>query len=174
MKTPLILCCFFLSSTLAFSAQSAPAPASQPGAPEQAELTPQAILAAQVSEIASDTTMSRAAQEKLIASAVRLAIATAIEGIKDRAQALKIAVQLTTAAAKAAPRFGETIMLTASSIPALAGIDGALGQIQAAVLSGIKATGSDGLNLAPPGGSPPAPSPEFGGNSGDVKVSPSH
>lgn len=110
-----------------------------PASPEQTVLTPEAALAAQVAEIAATTTLTRDVQESLISSAVRLAILTATEGVRDPAQVLKLALQLTTAAAKAAPRFSDTILKTAAALPTLASIPGGPNQIQAAVLDAVMA-----------------------------------
>ncbi len=110
--------------------------------PEATELneaqSPAAILAAQVQDIAASSTISRKSQAKLITNAIRRAITAATEGIKDPAQRLQIALELTTAAAKAAPHFAATITRAVTGLPALAKIEGALEQIQAAVKAGIE------------------------------------
>ena len=138
------------------------------------EETPATILAAQVKEIASSATTSRREKAKLIANAVRLAITTAMEGVKDPVARLRVALDLATAAAKAAPHFAVTITNAVSAIPALAGIEGALAQIQAAVRAGVEATTE--ADVANPSGNPrPPANPDFGGpNRGETVVSPSH
>lgn len=171
-KIPLILFCLPLATTFAATKTAPPAPESVQGGDEQ---SPAAILAAQVEEIASATSMSRKSQAKLITDAVRLALTTATEGLKKPGDRLRVAAELATAAAKAAPHFAATITSAITSVPSIAGIEGALEKIQAAVSAGVEA-GED-AGIANPVSNPPRPpsNPEFGGpNKGETVVSPSH
>lgn len=144
-------------------------------ATEQSEAdTPAAILAEQVKEIAASSTMSLKTQAKLIANAVKTAISAAIEGIKDPAERLNVAMDLATVAAKAAPEFAATITSAVSTIPSIAKIEGAQEQIQSAVKAGLDAR--DQPDLANPATNPARSGQhEFGGpNRGEHIVSPSH
>ncbi len=102
--------------------------------------SPAAILTAQVSEIASSPTMSAKSKTKLITNAVRLAITTATAEIKDQEKRLALALELTTAATKAAPQFATTISRAVSSLPAIASIKGAADEIDAAVKNAREAS----------------------------------
>jgi hypothetical protein len=139
-------------------------------------LTPVEILSGQLKEIASSTTLSRKSQAKMITNAVRVAITAATEGIKDPAERLRLALELTSAAAKAAPNFAATITSAVSNLPVLSGIEGTLTQIPAAVSAGIAAADEAAGAASPTGNSTRAPAkPEFGGpNKGEAIVSPSH
>ena len=174
MKPNLAILLLLLPLTAGLEAKDArPAP-SEPDPKEQNEApTPAATLAAQVQEIASSTTLSRKSQAKLITSAVRLAITTVIEGIKDPAERLQLALELTTAATKAAPQFAATITSAVTGIPAIARIEGALDEIKEAVKKG-KDQG-DQPDLANPSSNPPHSEHEFDGpDKGEHVVSPSH
>ena len=105
-------------------------------------LTASAILSGQLQEIASSSTLSPKSKAKLIANAVRTAITTATAEIKDPEQRLALALELTTAAAKAAPQFAASITSAVSGIPSIAHIKGALDEIQDAVKKG-KEQGDD-------------------------------
>lgn len=146
----------------------------QPGATEQHEAPTVAdTLATQVQEIASSSTLSRKSQAKLITNAVRLAITTATEGIKDPAERLKLALELTTVATKAAPQFAVTITSAVSGIPSIAKIEGALDGIKEAVKQGQEH--GDEPDLANPSRNPRHHEHEFDGpNKGEHVVSPSH
>jgi|GEM_PF-425029 len=97
-----------------------------------AEATPAAALAAEVSEIAHFKMMSHAKKEKRIANAVRVAVVGAT-AYKNPAETLNMASDLAVAAANAAPAFKEIIVHAVSFTPSVARIDGASGQIAAAV-----------------------------------------
>jgi len=173
MKTRLTLCFILLSAMIGLRAEDA-TPRGQTPAGEQAEqLTPDSILARQVSEIAASSSASRKIKAKRIANAVRLAVLSATADVKDPDQALKIALDLGTAAAQAAPSFAEAIRDAIISIPSIASIPGAAAQVQAAITAAAAA--SDHSTGAPTT-TPPRPpqNPEIGGGSGDVVVSPSH
>lgn len=174
MKTNLIFLIVLLPITSGFAATSA-----TPDQPENTgqteEQNPAVILGEEVRNIADTTTISRKAQAKLITQAVRTAIISATEGIKDPAQRLKVASELATAATKAAPHFAATITSAISTIPSIAAIDGGLEQIQAAVSAGLES--SEETSIANPASNPPRPpaTPEFGGpNKSENIVSPSH
>jgi hypothetical protein len=164
-----------LGLTLGLAPLTAVRGASAPSAPPSADetsLTPESVLASQVSEIAAATTMTRATKEKLIASAVRLAINAAIQGIKDPARVLDLAVQLAGAAAEAAPAFADTVMSASTSVPGVARVDGAVAALQAAVDTGATSSSpSSGGSTSTARSS--APSAQFGGNTGGFAQSPS-
>jgi hypothetical protein len=88
-------------------------------------------LAAEVREIANYRMMSRAKKEKRIAIAVRIVVVSAT-AYKDPAEIANIAAELAAAAASAAPPFKDAIVHAVAFTPAVASIDGASGQIQAA------------------------------------------
>jgi hypothetical protein len=176
MKTRLALCLIFLPFTAGLLNAEGVAPHRDQAAAEQAEHpTPESILAAQVSEIATSTEMPRKAKEKRIASAVRLAVIAATTDVRDPGRALEIALGLATVAAQAAPRFAEAIRDAIISIPSIASIEGALPQLQTAVKEGARAASGESaiVEFASPSPRPPQ-NPEFVGSSGDVVVSPSH
>ena len=176
MKSHLAFLLVYLPVSAGLAAQDTNSLQNQSGPARQTEetLTPEAVLAAQVSEIASSTTLSPKTQAKLIANAVRLAVLTATEGVTDPTRRLTLALELAAAAAKAAPHFADAITTAVSSIPSIAGINGALAQIKAAVLSGTQAA-DDPAQAATGPVSPRAATPsEFGGNNGDTKVSGAH
>ncbi len=93
----------------------------------------------------------------------------------DPDQALKIALDIATAAAKAAPDFAATVQDAIYSIPSIASSKGSLAQLQKAVFAGVKAAESEGWtggsNYNPPGSHS---GQDFGGNPGSVTVSPAH
>jgi hypothetical protein len=175
MKTHLALALILLFGTNGLQAKEAHRGTNPPAAEAQAEKpTPASILAAQVSEIASSTDMSRKSQAKLITSTVRAAIIAAIEGIKNPEEKLQLALELAGVAAQAAPRFAETITQAVESIPAISRIEGAVAQVKAAVKAGVQAADEPETAIADnKSGRRPA-KPEFGGNNGDVRQSPSH
>ena len=98
--------------------------------------TPSSILSDQLQEIVSSETMTRMSQAKLISSTVRIAVVTLTKGVNDPAKALKIALDLATTAAKAAPHFTEEISDAINGTPAIAHIDGASKLIKDAVQNG--------------------------------------
>jgi hypothetical protein len=95
---------------------------------------PAAALAGEVGKIANFKLMSHLKKEERIASAVRVAVIGAT-AYKNPADTTAIASELAAAAAGAAPSFKDAIFHSVTSIPSVAGIDGASGQIQAAVES---------------------------------------
>ncbi len=174
MKTRLASCLVFLLVTIGLRAGDVSSDQSPGSAPDQAEQpTPATILASQVGEIASSSSLSRKTKEERITSAVRLAVIAATADVKDPEQALTIALGLATAAAKAAPDFATVIRDAILSIPSIAAIDGALAQLQKAVLDGVTAAANE-RHEANAASSPPRPppNPEFGGSTGQVVVSP--
>lgn len=91
-------------------------------------------LQRQVRSIAQSHELSHAKKEKRIANAVRLAVntATAYHG-GNSSFVISKAVAYATAAARVAPSYSKIITNAASFAPAVARIDGATGQIEAAV-----------------------------------------
>jgi len=174
MKSNLALLLFLLPFTSGLATPASTPP--QPATTEQNEaLSPVEILSAQIKEIASSDATSRKTQAKLITKAVRLAVVSAIEGIKDPAERLKVASELATAAAKAAPHFAATISSAISDIPSIAEIDGGAKQIASAISAGLES--AEETAIANPVVNPPRPpaNPEFGGpNNSETIVSPSH
>jgi hypothetical protein len=174
MKTRLTLCLILLSATVGLHAEDA-APRGQTPAGEQSEHpTPESILARQVSEIATSSSASRKTKAKRIASAVHLAVISATTDVKDPDQVLKIALDLATAAAEAAPNFAEAIRDAIISIPSIASIAGAAAELQTAIKA---AAASNERTVVEFSSTPPRPpqNPDFGAGSGGVSVvSPSH
>jgi hypothetical protein len=116
-----------LSADTAASSGEVAAPGNQAG-----QQTPAGALAAEVREIANYRMMSHAKKEKRIANAVRIAVVGAT-AYKDPAEVVNIASELAAAAASAAPPFKDAIVHAVLFSPSVASIDGASGQIQAAV-----------------------------------------
>ena len=137
MKTTTAILLLLLPMTAGLQAKDEGHAQNNQGSSEQnAAPTLADTLAAQVKEIASSESMSRKSQAKLITNAIRLAITTATEGIKDPSARLQLAMELTTAATTAAPQFAATITSAVSGIPSIAKIDGALDSIKDAVKKG--------------------------------------
>ncbi|HTB80873.1 MAG TPA: outer membrane beta-barrel protein [Opitutaceae bacterium] len=116
--------------------------------------TPAMTLAAQVSEIANSRMISHAKKEKRISTAVRIAVVAAT-AYKNPAESLNAALDLATVAASAAPQFKDVITDAVSFIPSIARIDGAPGQIRAAVYyaaanAGTPAKGAIARNTVQP------------------------
>ena len=167
-----IFSCLILLAACTAGLRAANAPSSEIHSADPAineGSTPASLLAVQVKEIATTPDMSGKTKAKLIASAVQLAVSNALAGITDPAEALQLAAELAGAAAKAAPRFADTITRAVMSNPVIAGIAGALAEVQAAVHAAVEATN---LAARPALGRVPAHA-DFGGNSGDIIVSPS-
>ena len=106
-------------------------------------------------------------------SAIPSAVLAATADIKDPAQVLKIALGFATAAAKAAPAYVDAIVGAVSAIPGITDIEGALTEIQTAVSQAAKNASDSDADTARPQNQRPPSSPEFGGDTGDVVVSPS-
>jgi hypothetical protein len=122
----------FLSMNVGFAADNVASSGDGPALEDQAgKQTPAMALAAEVSEIANFKMMSHSKKEKRIANAVRIAVVAAT-AYKDQAETVNIAAELAAAAAAAAPPFTDAIIHAVSFTPAVARIDGASGQIQAA------------------------------------------
>ena len=96
------------------------------------------ILAAQVSEIAGSKLISRAKKEKRISTTVRIAVVAATAYNNNPRQTLNLALELTAAAAAAAPSYAEVITNAVSFAPAIAKIDAAQGQIRTAAFAAAK------------------------------------
>jgi hypothetical protein len=147
---------------LAASIRAAPPP----------DLTPESVLADQVRAIV-DSRAPQKSKEKAIASAVRFAVLAAIADAKDQAGILKIALRYAATAAEAVPAFADTIAQAVSAIPAVAAIEGASAQIQATVAAVVKDAGIPGTAPASTSPAKLPPNAEYGGDVGDVIVSPS-
>ena len=154
---PCYLCLIlFAACSASLRAGDVPPPESHPRETAKNEApTPASLLAEQVRQIAATPDMSDKTKAKLIAKAVEVAVSNALAGVKDPADALRPARDLAAAAAKAAPRFAETITraaLTSAGVPV------------AEFESAVHRSDSDHAN----------PHADFGGNNGDHIVSPSH
>ncbi len=175
MKPNLAILLLLLPLSAGIEAKAASTAPHQPDTTEHNPAkTPANRLAAEVTEIAATTAISRKAQAKKITSAIRQAINAATEGITDPAERLKVALQLTTVAAKAAPQFAATITSAVAGLPSLAKIEGAIEQIKSAVSAGIESADEPGLANPAANPRPNSAHHEFGGpNKGDTIVSPS-
>jgi hypothetical protein len=121
---------------LAKTAQPSPRQTVSADSPEQSLAA--SILAAQVSEIAGSKMISRAKKEKRISTTVRIAVVAATAYKNDPRQTLNLALELTAAAAAAAPSYAEVITNAVSFAPALAKIDGAPSQIRTTAFAAAK------------------------------------
>src|ERR1019366_2187592 len=91
------------------------------GAKEHNEVpAPYSTLSDQLKDIASTSSITRKSQEKLISSAVRLAVTTLTKGLNDPAKILKIATDLATVAGRSAPQFADEIGDAINGLPAIA------------------------------------------------------
>ena len=102
------------------------------------------LLGAEVREISGSAMISRAKKEKRISTAVRVAVVSATTYQKNPADALGHAIELTEAAAQAAPAFAEVIANAASFTPALSRMDGASAKIRASAMAAAKNKGKPG------------------------------
>jgi hypothetical protein len=144
------------------------------GAEGPKDVTPESVLADQVKAVASSR-VSTKEKQRAIASAVKFAVAAATENLTDPVQILKITLKFTGAAAKAAPDFVDAIVAGIAGVQGISDIDGAVAAIQAATAETAKASIDSGDGVTTPtksAPSTPASSPEFGGSTGDVIVSP--
>ncbi len=180
MKTnpALLLLAFPLAASLAADNPSAgPAPAASVAA--SSKLTPGSILAAQIREIAATKDLTPAAKRRQIASAVKLAVTTAVTNVKDPQQAFDLILEITTESAKAVPEYANVITDSAVGVtlrlPALSGRTDLAGKLRDAVSTALDQTGE---GAATPGTKAAektsTPSQEFTGKTDDVIVSPSH
>jgi len=176
MKTRSALCLALLFATVGLRADDASSPLNQATAAERAEHpTPESILATEVSEIASSSTLSPKAKAKQVSRTVRRAVIAATTDVREPKQALKIALSLASEAAKAAPLFTEAIRDAIFSIPSIASIRGALAQLDRAVEEGAKAAMEEPSPVMAAGDAPrPAPIPTSNGGGDVVVASPSH
>lgn len=121
-------------------AKTVQSPASQRSVVGNSDQSADAIdLAGQVAEIAHSSAISRAKKEKRISTAVRVAIVAATAYKNDPKEILGTALELTEAAAGAAPNFAEVIANAASFAPSLSRIDAASSQIRTAAFAAAKA-----------------------------------
>ena len=95
-------------------------------------------LATEVGEIAQSSSIPRIKKERLISTAVRKAVVDATRLNKDQNEILKIAMELTTAAARTAPPFADVIARAASFSGPVAQVDGAAARIRAATFAAAK------------------------------------
>lgn len=138
-------------------------PAVNAGLANPAASSPASVLASQVGDIALSPKLSPKEKAKYIANAVRVAIIATTADLKDPAQIVSIALELATVATKAAPAFAPVIAHTVCSLSAISSIEGAAGQITAAVDAAALAATS--VSVASPAPSAPNPTnPEFGGS----------
>ena len=149
-KPTLFLLALPLGAALAADKINPPsAPASQVARSER--VTPGSILAAQIQEIVETRDLSDEAKSRQIAAAIRLALNTALKNITDPQQAVRVVLELSQAAAKAAPRFADlifrTVTTTAREIPVLAGQTGLAETIRNVVADAARA-GSDDSEAA--------------------------
>jgi len=142
------------------SAETQTVPTSQQNTP-----SPAATLVIQIKTITNSLALSAETKSKYITDAVQSAILTEIGDNKDPAQTLTVALELAAVATKAAPEFAKVIAVAISSLPAIASIEGAKGQVLATVEAAAKAARDVEVAYAAPGGSRPT-NPEFGGSNG--------
>jgi hypothetical protein len=135
-------------------------------------ITPESVLSDQVKAIASSRN-SIPAKQKAIASAVKFAVLAATADVKDPEHLLKLVMEFTIAAAKAAPGFVDAIMDGISTVPGIADVDGLIPQIQAAVSEAAKTAAEAENDASKPQDQRPPSNPEFGGSTGDAVISPS-
>lgn len=170
MKTSVLLPLSFALVVSGAQAQSTGTPAPASTQEQTKPATPEQLLAAQVAAIvASEAT--DAEKQKNIGLIVRTAVTTATVGLKDTRQSLTVALSLAEAAAKAAPVFATTISTAVLSIPAIAALENAATQINAAVAAGVKAGTVPVVNFDALTETPAAPQPEFRGYTSDAVVS---
>ena len=130
MKTCLALLLILLPIATSQAADNdRPAENHDQAAPNSAKL-----LADQVGDITHSTTLTLKEKDDQVSAAVRNAINDAIAQLTDPADILKATLELTTAAAKAAPQFTHAILEGISTIPAITALGGAIDQIKAAVV----------------------------------------
>jgi hypothetical protein len=144
------------------------------GAEGPKNVTPESVLGDQVKAIASSR-VSTKEKQRAIASAVKFAVAAATENLTDQVQILKITLKFTMAAAKSAPDFVDAIVAGIAGVPEVSGIEGAVAAIQESTAETAKASidsGDSGANPVKTTPAAPASNSEFGGNTGDVIVSP--
>jgi hypothetical protein len=153
-----------LITALPFTSQvKAQAPTTNAGLDHFATQSPASVLASQVSDIALSPKLSQKEKAKYIANAVRIAITATTRDLKDSAQIVNIAIELATVATKAAPAFAQVISHTVSSLSAISSIEGAAGQIAAAVEAAALAATT--VEIASPAASSPTPTnQEFSGS----------
>jgi len=179
MKPNLALLLLLLPLTTVLPAKdNEPSPNRHTSDKHETAPTASTTLAGQLRDIAGSTTMSRKSQEKLITSAVRLAVNAAVQGANDPAKALKIALELAASAGKAAPLFADEIAEAIKNTPGISRIKGASREIIEAVHRGRDESDNDDPDTAHPdrddhrkhGGKGDH---DFGGHCDDPVVSPS-
>jgi len=143
MKTRLALL-FFVFLTANIQAAEDPSSNDQRSAVGANKTISARALAAEVGEIARSTKLSPREKADQIAAAVHDAITNAVGQLKNSEEILKTTLRFARLAAAAAPQFTAAIINGVSGIPAIAGMDGALAEIQTAVVdAATKATEAD-------------------------------
>jgi len=161
--------CLILLPIAAFSAAENTPPGNQ-GAAAGESPRPVSLreFALEIRAIAGSRETTLKDKQDRISAALQSAVLGAISSLKDPVAILKTALQFGRIAAQAAPQFAEIITQTLSGIPAIAAIEGAPAQIQAAVLEAATRAAevefsSDRSRFTH--------DPEFGGHTGDTVVS---
>jgi hypothetical protein len=166
----------FISLCIAFgpfAGTVATSHAQQGGGSEAPAPSPESTLAARVKEIAATPGLSRKEKSRRIAAAVREAVIDATKNLTNPDEVLSVATDLATAAAQAVPNFAGAIRDAVVNIPAIANINGAVAKLQTAITTAAAAATADNRTGGTSNGQKPGQNSEFGGNSGDVVVSPS-
>jgi hypothetical protein len=95
-------------------------------------------LGSQVREIANETMTSRGKKERRIATTVRIVVVAATAYRTDRDEVIGIAIQMATAASRAAPSFAEVISRSIAFVPAVSRFAGAASEVRAAAFSAAR------------------------------------
>ncbi len=106
--------------------------------PDYARSAVAADLASQVREIANETMTSRGKKERRIATTVRIVVVAATAYRTDRDEVIGIAIQMATAASRAAPSFAEVISRSIAFVPAVSRFAGAASEVRAAAFSAAR------------------------------------
>ena len=175
MKPNLAILLLLLLPAAGLNAKDAGSDQRQADAKEHSEApTPSTILAGQLKDIVSSSSMSRKSQAKLVSSAVHLAVVTATQGMTGPAKALNLALDLATTAGKAAPQFADEIADAINGTSIISRIEGASNRIKEAVYAGKDE--ADETDTAYPERNEHRrhkPDNDFGGHRDDPVVSPS-
>lgn len=181
MKTKPALLLLSLPVAASLSAQS---PASVPATPARAEsprqLTPGAILSAQVQEILATPDLDAAEKRRQVVAATRLAVKTSTTGLTDPVRIIGLLQAMAIEAASGSPAYAQVIVdavvESASKLPALESQPDLMTHLREDVLAALAEQNPDSGN-EPAGADAPARRPtngpaEFGGRASDVIVSP--
>jgi hypothetical protein len=107
-------------------------------APEYARSAIADDLAAQVKEIANSTMVSRDRKERRITTTVRIAVVAATAYQEDRGEVVGTAIQMATAATRAAPSYAEVIARAIAFVPSVSRYAGAAGEVRAAAFAAAR------------------------------------